>query len=155
MIRNTTSASAFGPGSTRRAARPVLRGAMVALLALCLAPIVSIIAIEALLTRDCRTASAREGDAGGNLVWRIEVQRCGGGPLVTNVLLAPRGKSFALVASSTGQPAPVAVERSADGVTRLLLAASPNGAAAAIVLALKPTGRPVRPVVLADGQVKP
>jgi hypothetical protein len=118
-------------------------------------PVLALFRLDALLSRDCVTERSVDGDAGGNLVWRIETLRCGGGPLVENVLVAPRGKSFALVASSTGQPRPVAVRREADGTTRLVLEGDKGREASELLLALKATGRPAKPLVLKDGRPKP
>lgn len=125
------------------------------LVALCALPVASLFLIEGFLSRDCVTEDVSEGAAGGVLVWRIEMQRCGSGPRVANVLLAPRGKSFALVASATGQPLPVGVERSPDGTTHLILSGESRDGTRAHLLALKSTGRPAKPLVLADGVAKP
>lgn len=129
--------------------------AIAVLLALCLVPVLALFSVEALLSRGCAIESASQGDASGHLVWRIEHQRCGSGPLVSNVLLAPRGKSFALVASSTGLPRPMSVERRDDGTTMLMLGATGADGGRIHVLHLKSTGRPKRLLVIADGQVKP
>lgn len=130
------------------------KAAVAALLVLCIVPVLTLFSIEALLGRNCITESTDDGVAGGNLLWRIETQRCGNGPLVTNVLLAPRGKSFALVASSTGTPRPVSVERNTDGTTLLKLDSPTASGFATHALVLKSTGRPARPLVLANGQPK-
>jgi len=129
--------------------------AILVLLTLCLVPILALFSVETLLSRGCTSESASQGEAGGVLVWRIEHQRCGPGPIVSNVLLAPRGKSFALVASSTGSPRPIGVERRDDGTTLLQLQSTGADGGRFHVLHLKSTGRPKRPLVLADGQIKP
>lgn len=126
------------------------------LLGLCIVPVAALLSVGAILGRDCVVERATEGVAGRSMVWRIEQQRCGNGPLVTNVLLAPRGKTLALVASSTGSPQPIGVERADDGVTTLLLEGTGGAGSigAAIVLPLKSTGRPAKPLVLANGRPK-
>lgn len=128
--------------------------ALTALFVMCTVPVVALFTIGAVLDRNCQIISRVDGDAGTNMVWRIETQRCGDGPLVSNVLLAPRGKTLALAASSTGAPRPIAVDRTADGVTTLRLEAEPGGKSQAIILPLKATGRPAKPLVLANGQPK-
>lgn len=127
---------------------------MAALLVLCIAPIVALFSVGAWLGRDCVLQGRSEGDAGANFVWRIETERCGQGPLVTNVLVAPRGKTLALAASSTGHPKPVGVHRGADGVAFVLLESEAGSAPRAVMLPLKVSGRPSTPLVLADGLVK-
>ena len=127
---------------------------MSALLALCIVPVVALLGIGAYLGRDCVTLATFEGKASTTLAWRIEQERCGDGPLVTNVLVAPAGKTMALAASSTGTPAPVGVARYDDGTTTLLLAAAASDGATARVLPLKTTGRPAQPLVLRDGLAK-
>lgn len=128
--------------------------ALSALFVLCVVPVIALLTVGAILDRNCKIEGKREGEAGTNMVWRIESQRCGDGPLVDNVLLAPRGKSFALVASSTGTPRPVAVDRTADGITSIRLEGNSGEAGKAFVLALSVTGRPRKPLVIANGQPK-
>lgn len=127
---------------------------MAALLVMCIAPVVALFTIGAILDRNCIIESRVDGEAGVNMVWRIETQRCGDGPRVSNVLLAPRGKTLALAASSTGVPRPIAVDRTADGAAMLRLEAEAGGAPQAIMLPLKSTGRPAKPLVLANGLPK-
>lgn len=129
--------------------------ALAILLALCTAPIVALFSVGAILDRNCRIESQQDGEAGRNMIWRIEVQRCGDGPLVSNVLLAPRGKTLGLVASSTGSPRPVAVDQASDGTTMLRLEAVAGAAPRSIMLPLNATGRPAKLLVLADGLPKP
>lgn len=128
--------------------------ALSALFVLCVVPVIALLTVGAILDRNCKIEGKREGEAGTNMVWRIESQRCGDGPLVDNVLLAPRGKSFALVASSTGTPRPVAVDRTADGITSIRLEGNSGEVGKAFVLALSVTGRPRKPLVIANGQPK-
>lgn len=128
------------------------RLAVSVLLVLCAAPLAVMFGLEAVLSRDCTIERARDGDAGGNLVWRIESTRCGDGPVVHNVLVGPRGKSLALVASVTGEPRPVEVQRDGGGVTRLLLDGETPGGGHDFLLALKATGRPAKPLVVRDGR---
>lgn len=137
----------------QRQQRSVLpKGAIIALLALCIAPIVALFSVGAWLGRDCVTQGRSSGDAGPNFVWRIETEQCGNGPVVTNVLVAPRGKTLALAASSTGQPRPISVHREADGRTFVILEGSTKKPSQAVVLPLKVSGRPATPLVLANGQ---
>lgn len=135
----------------QRMRRPIPWLAVAMLLALCIAPIAGMIGISAMLERDCRLLNAREGEALPNLLWRIEVQRCGTGPEITNVLVAPRGKSFALAASAKGSPTPVGVERSEDGKAWVVLDGPSRDGSRERNLALKATGRPAEPLVLVDG----
>ncbi len=121
------------------------------LLALCIAPIAAMIVIGSMLGRDCQVLSASEGEARPNLLWRIEVQRCGTGPQITNVLVAPRGKSLALAASARGAPTPVSVGRSEDGTAWIVLDHASSDGSKERVLPLKATGRPAQPLVLVDG----
>ena len=85
---------------------PFPRLAIGALLFLCIAPVVALFGISAYLDRGCTVANRLDGEAGPSMVWRIETQRCGNGPEVTNVLVAPRDKTLALAASSSGVPRP-------------------------------------------------
>lgn len=124
------------------------------LLALCIAPIVALFSVGAWLERDCATKSTTSGEAGPNFVWRIDVEQCGKGPLVTNVLVAPHGKTLALAASSVGNPRPTGVQRSADGTTFVVLEGGSGNAPTAVLLPLKASGRPATPLVLADGRPK-
>lgn len=128
------------------------KGAMIALFALCIAPIIALFSVGAWLGRDCVTKGSSSGDAGPNFVWRIETEQCGKGPVVTNVLVAPRGKTLALAASSTGQPRPISVHREADGKTFVLLEGNSEKPSAAVMLPLKVSGRPATPLILANGQ---
>ncbi len=128
------------------------RLAISVLLVLCVSPLAVMLGLEAVLSRDCDIERARDGDAGGNLMWRIESTRCGDGPVVDNVLVGPRGKSLALVASVTGEPRPVAVQRDGDGATRLLLDGATPGGGHDFLLALKASGRPAKPLVVRDGR---
>jgi hypothetical protein len=136
----------------RKGAFPWIAGT--ALLLMGVVPIVALFSIGAVLDRGCTTGARAEGEAGPSLVWRIEQQKCGSGPEVSNVLLAPRGKSFALVASSTGVPRPVGIDRTAQGTTMLVLEAVAGQDAKAVMLPLKATGRPAQLLVLANGQPK-
>jgi hypothetical protein len=124
------------------------------LLFICIVPVATLLLLGPVLERGCTTLNATDGEAGPVLVWRIETVRCGNGPAVTNVLLAPRGKTLVLAASATGQPRPRAVTRSQDGITAILLDGAAADGAVSRVLALKPTGRPAYPLVLADGRPK-
>ena len=72
----------------RQGRRGIPWGWLVPLLALCVAPIGAMVVISSMLDRDCKVLSASEGEARPNLMWRIEVLRCGTGPEVTNVLVA-------------------------------------------------------------------
>lgn len=128
--------------------------AVVGLLALGIVPVLSLFVIDKVLDRGCTVSDRIDGEAGPTMLWRIETQRCGDGPVVTNVLLAPRGKSFALVASSTGVPRPQSVHRAPDGSTLLVLERQGAKEADVHVLMLKSTGRPAQPLVLANGRPK-
>jgi len=131
---------------------PLVAGGI--LLVLCTIPVIALLTLGQFLDRGCRVENTRSGEAGSVMVWRIETVRCGQGPAVTNVLLAPRGKSMVLVASATGTPLPAAVMRSEDGVTSIVLDGATRDGVTSRTLALKATGRPATPLVLADGRPK-
>lgn len=139
------------PAAVERKRHGLPWGAVAMLLALCIAPVAAMVVITSMLGRDCRVLTSSEGEARPNLLWRIEVQRCGTGPQITNVLVAPRGKSFALAASARGVPTPVGVERSDDGRAWLVLDGRSSDGATERALPLKATGRPSQPLVLVDG----
>lgn len=136
----------------RRGMFPVL--GISVLLALCIAPIIALFSVGAWLGRDCVTLNQAEGEAGPSFVWRIETEKCGNGPLVTNVLVAPRGKTLALAASSTGKPRPIGVRREPDGSAFVLLESDGTTVANPVMLPLKVSGRPATPLVLANGLPK-
>lgn len=121
------------------------------LLVMGIVPVVGMVLISNYLGRDCTTITAKQGTATVSFVWRIETERCGNGPVVTNVLVAPRGKSLALAASATGSPLPARVSRTDDGTTLVLLSGPAKDGASARMLPLKGSGRPARPLVLIDG----
>lgn len=125
--------------------------AIAVMLFLGVAPVIGMIVITAMLGRDCSVLSTTEGEARPNLLWRIEVQQCGSGPAITNVLIAPRGKSFALAVSARGQPTPIGVERSEDGRAWVMFDRKSADGSMSRMLPLKATGRPAQPLVLFNG----
>ena len=142
----------FPQSATRPSSFP--RFAIGALLFLCVAPVAALFAISAYLDRGCTVAKRIDGDAGPSMVWRIETQQCGGGPIVTNVLVAPRGKTLALAATSTGAPRPSGVTREPTGSAFLHFEAVGDQPPLSIMLPLKATGRPAQSLVIAEGRLR-
>ena len=64
------------------------------LLVMGIVPVLGMVLFSLYLERGCALLGATDGEASSSFLWRIETQRCGEGPVMTNVLVAPRGKSL-------------------------------------------------------------